>query len=74
MIFAGDRCTEDREDTIARRLHDVAVIAPHRVDHQPEYRVDDRAHFFRIEILPEFGRIDYVDEQGRNHFAFALWN
>jgi len=74
MIFAGYGGAEQREDTISRRLHDVAVIAPHGVDHQSEYRVDDRARFFGVEVLPELGRIHDVDEQGRNHFAFALWN
>ena len=74
MIFAGHGGAEQREDAIARRLHDVAVIAPHGVDHQPKYRVNDRARFFGVEVLPELGRIHNVDEQGRNHFAFPLWN
>ena len=54
--------------------HDVAVKAACGVDHQPKCRVDDRARLFGIEILPELGRIHDVDEQRRNHFAFALWN
>ena len=28
------RCAEQREDAVARRLHDVAVVATHRLDHQ----------------------------------------
>ena len=74
MIFAGYWGAEQREDAIARRLHDVAVIATCGVDHQAECRVNDRARFFGIEVLPELGRIHDVDKQGRNHFAFALWN
>ena len=72
MIFAGYGGAEQREDAIARRLHDVAVKTAYGVNHQPKCRVDDRASFFGIEILPEFGSINDVDEQGRNHFALAL--
>ena len=63
MFIAREKC-----------LHDVAVKAACGVDHQPKCRVDDRTRLFGIEILPELGRIHDVDEQRRNHFAFALWN
>jgi hypothetical protein len=36
---------EQREYTVAGRLHDVAVVAMDRVDHQLEGRLDDRARF-----------------------------
>src|ERR1700730_7170499 len=34
MILVRDRCAELREDAVASRLHDVAVILMNRVDHQ----------------------------------------
>ena len=74
MIFMSHRRAEKREDAVPRRLHHIAVIAPHGVDHQPQRRVNDRARFFGIEVLPELGRSHDVDEQGRNHFALALGN
>ena len=53
MIFVSHWRAEQSEDAVASRLHDVTVVAAHGVDHQPERRIDDRARFFRIEILPE---------------------
>ena len=38
MVLMGDRRAEQREDAVAGRLHDVAVIAMHRVDHQLQRR------------------------------------
>ena len=35
-----DRRAEQREDAVAGRLHHVAVVAMHRVDHQLERRID----------------------------------
>ena len=43
MVLVRNRSTEQREDAITSRLHDVAVIPPHRVDHQLQRRIDDRA-------------------------------
>jgi len=45
MILVGDGRAEQREDTIASRLHDVAVVSMNGVDHQLERRIDDRARF-----------------------------
>jgi hypothetical protein len=74
MIFAGHWRAEKSENAVPRRLHHITVIAPHGVDHEHERRIDDRASFFRIQVLPELGRSHDVHEKGRNHFAFALWN
>ena len=35
MVLAGDRRAEQREDAVAGGLHHVALVAMHRVDHQP---------------------------------------
>jgi hypothetical protein len=51
MILVCNRRTEQCENPGADGLHDIAVVMMHRVDHQLERRVDDRARFLRIEVL-----------------------
>jgi hypothetical protein len=34
MVLVGGRRAEQREDAVAGRLHHIAVVAPHRVDHE----------------------------------------
>jgi hypothetical protein len=51
-----DRRPERREDAVAGGLHDVAVVAVGRVDHQLEGGVNDRACFLWVEVLFQFGR------------------
>ena len=34
MVLVGDRRAEQREDAVAGGLHDVAVVAMDRIDHQ----------------------------------------
>ena len=72
MVLVRDRRAEQREDAVAGRLHDMAVIAAHRVDHQLQGRIDDRARFFGIEILLKPGRVDDVDEQRGDELALAF--
>jgi hypothetical protein len=43
VVFVRDRRAEQRKDAVTSRLHDVPVVAPHRVDHQLQRRIDDRA-------------------------------
>jgi hypothetical protein len=56
MVFVGDRRAENREDSVAGRLHHVAVVAPHRIDHQLDRRINDRARLFRIDVLHQLHR------------------
>src|SRR5579862_651302 len=72
MVLMRDWSAEQREDAIACGLHDVAVVAAHRVDHQLECWIDDRARFFRIEILLQLGRSLDVGEQRRHRLALAV--
>ncbi len=67
-----DRRPEDRENTVAGRLHDVAVVATHRVDHQLQCRVNNRARFLGVEILLQLGRALDVREQRRDNLALAF--
>src|SRR5229473_7045331 len=43
MVLVRDRGTEQGEDAVAGRLHDVTVVAMDRLHHQLERRVDDGA-------------------------------
>jgi hypothetical protein len=53
-------------------LHDVAVIALYRVDHDAQGRVDDCAGLFGIEIAHQLGGAFDVGEQRRHRLAFPL--
>ena len=53
-------------------LHDVAVVAMDRFDHQLERRIDDRARFLGIEVLHQLGRALDVGEQRGDRLALAL--
>jgi hypothetical protein len=55
MVFVCERRAEHREDAVTGRLHNVAVIASDRRDHQLEGGIDDRAGFLGVEILRQFG-------------------
>ncbi len=72
VIFVRHRRAEQCKDAVAGRLYDVAVITAHGVDHHGEHRVDQGAGLFRIEVLLEPGRVDDVDEEGRDELAFAF--
>ena len=56
MVLVRDRRAEHREDAVAGGLHHVAVVAAHRIDHQLERWIDDRARFFGIEVLLQLRR------------------
>ena len=66
------RRAEQREDAIARGLHDISVVAMHRGDHQLQCRIDDRARLLRIEVLLQFGRALDVREQRGDRLALAI--
>jgi hypothetical protein len=50
MVLIGRRRAEQREDAVARRLHDEAVVAQGRLDHHLQRRIDHRARHFRVEV------------------------
>jgi len=74
MVFVCRRCAEQREDAVAGRLHDVAVVALDRVDHDAQRRVDNRAGLFRVEVGHQFGRAFDIGEERSDHLALAIEN
>jgi hypothetical protein len=60
MVLVCRRCSEQCEDPVAGRLHDVAIVTVDGIHHQFKSRVDDAAGFFRVEILHQFhGALDW---------------
>ena len=57
MVLVRDRRAEQRENSVAGALHDVTVVTPHRVDHQLQGGVNDRARFLGVKVLLQLGRI-----------------
>ena len=72
MVFVRDGRAEDREDAVAGALHDVAVVAADRVDHQAQCRIDDCAGLLGVEVLLQLGRALDVGEQRSDRLALAF--
>jgi hypothetical protein len=49
-----------------------AVVAAHRVDHQLERRIDNRARLLRVEVFHQLGRAFDVGEQRGDGLALAV--
>ena len=72
MVLVRDRRAKQCKDAIARRLHDVAVVALYRIDHQLQRRVDNRACLFGVEVCHQLGRTLDVGEQCCDRLALTL--
>ena len=72
MIFMGDGCTEEGEDTITEHLGDIAFIAMHGVHHQLECGINNRTGFFRIEPFDQRRRTFEIGKQRGDRFALAV--
>jgi len=56
MVLMGHRCAKQRNKVVPKRIHHVAVILMHGVDHELKRRVDDRVGFFGVQLLHQLGR------------------
>jgi hypothetical protein len=72
MVLVREGSTEQRENSVAGRLHDIAVVAAHGLDHQLEGGIDDCPRLLRIEVLHQLGRALDVREQRGHRLALAL--
>ena len=50
MVFVRDRCAEECENAVAGGLHEIAIIALGRLDHDFGAGVNDRARLLGIKI------------------------
>ncbi len=72
MVLVRNRRAEQCEDAVAGRLHDVTVVALHRVDHQLEGGINNCARLFGIEVLLELGRALDVGKQRGDRLALSV--
>ena len=66
------RRAEQRKDAVAGGLHHVTVVAPHRLDHQLEGRVDNRPRLLWVEVFHQLGRALDVRKQRRHRLALTV--
>jgi len=62
MVLVRDRRAKQREDAIAGGLHDIAVVAMRRVHHEFKRWIDDRARFFRVNILHQVHQVPEAEK------------
>ena len=72
MVLMGHGRAEQGENSVTGRLRNVAAVAMHRLHHQMQHRVDDRARLLGIEIAHQLGRALDVGEQRRDRLALAV--
>ncbi len=72
MVLMGGRRAEQRKDAVAGGLHDIAVVAMHRVDHQLQCRIDNGTRLLRVEVFHQLHRAFDVREQRRDRLALPL--
>ena len=72
MIFVCEGRSEQRENTIACGLDDVAIVAAHCLDHQFQGGIDDAARLLRIEVCHQFGRSLDIGEQRGHCLALTI--
>ncbi len=72
MVFVRDRRSKQRKDPVTGGLDHVSVVAPHRLDHELERRIYERAGFLGVEILLQSRGVDDVDEQCSDKFALPF--
>ena len=53
VVFVGDRRAKQREDAIAQRLRHIALVAMHRLHHEPQSGIDNVPGFFGVEIFQQ---------------------
>jgi hypothetical protein len=72
MVLVSNRRAKQRENPVAGRLHDIAVVAMRRIDHQLERRIDYRACFFGIDVLHQIHRAFDIRKQCRHGLALGV--
>ena len=68
----GKRRTKEGKDAIAQRLRHIALIAMHRIHHQLQRGINNRAGFFGVESFNQRGGAFEVGKKGGDGLAFAL--
>src|SRR6516165_2653243 len=72
MVLVSDRRPEQREDSVAGRLRNVAAVVMDRLDHQLQRRIDDCSRLLGVQILHQVHGTFDVGEQKGDQLALAL--
>jgi hypothetical protein len=72
VALVSERRAEQRENAVAGRLGNVALVATHRGHHELQHRIDDRPCLLGIEIAHQLRRALDVGEQRRYRLALAV--
>ena len=72
MIFVGDRCPKNCDDTVAEDLRDGAVVAVHRRSHESDRRVEYRLRAFGIRAFDQLKGTAQIGKHHRDQLALAL--
>jgi hypothetical protein len=72
MVFVRDWRSEQSKNAIAGGLHYVTVVAPYRLDHHLQRRIDNRASLLRVDVFHQLGRAFDVGEERRDRLALAI--
>src|SRR5712692_2008926 len=72
MVFVRHRRAKQRENAVAGRLHHVAVVAAHRLDHEMQRRIDHGARLLGVEVRHQLGGALDVGEQSGDCLALTL--
>ena len=72
MVFVGNRGAKQREDAVAQRLRHIALVAVHRLHHEPQSGIDNVPGFFGVEVFQQRHRPLDVGKQHGHLLALAF--
>ena len=72
VVFMGDRGAKQREDAVAQRLRHIALVAMHRLHHEPQSGIDNVPGFLGVEVFQQRHRPLDVGKQRRDGLALAV--
>ncbi len=72
MVLVGERGAEERHDPVAHDLVDGSLVPVHRLHHQFEDRVENRARLFGITVSQQFHRALHIGKKDRDLLSLTL--
>jgi hypothetical protein len=72
MVFMGNGRAKERKDAIPQGLRHIALVAMHRVHHELQGGIKERAGFFRIQPFDQGRRAFEISKQGSDRLPFAV--
>src|SRR5262249_6937555 len=72
VILMRKRCPEQRKNTIASGLHDIAAVTMDGIDHQLKCWINNRPGLLWVEVLHKLHRTLDIGEESGDRFALAV--